>query len=77
MTNYQPSPFMSKIMGDVKFVVDTKDKVKADLVCVFIGEGHTGNPSCRPSDFRDGLSRKEFTISGMCQACQDDVFGGE
>lgn len=26
-------------------------------------------------DFRDDLSRKEFTISGMCQACQDSVFG--
>jgi len=26
-------------------------------------------------DFRDGLSRKEYGISGMCQACQDDIFG--
>lgn len=25
--------------------------------------------------FRDELSRKEYTISGMCQACQDRVFG--
>lgn len=25
--------------------------------------------------FRDSLSKKEFTISGLCQACQDDVFG--
>ena len=25
--------------------------------------------------FRDDLSRKEFTISGLCQTCQDDVFG--
>lgn len=23
----------------------------------------------------DDLSRKEYTISGMCQACQDSVFG--
>jgi len=27
--------------------------------------------------FRDDLSRKEYTISAMCQSCQDDVFGGE
>ena len=27
--------------------------------------------------FRDSLSEKEFGISGMCQSCQDDVFGGE
>lgn len=27
--------------------------------------------------FRDKLSAKEYTISGMCQDCQDDVFGTE
>ena len=25
--------------------------------------------------FRDALSEKEYTISGMCQSCQDSVFG--
>ena len=25
-------------------------------------------------DFRDELSRKEFSISGMCQKCQDKMF---
>ena len=25
--------------------------------------------------FRDALSEKEFKISGMCQSCQDKVFG--
>lgn len=25
-------------------------------------------------DFKDELSRKEFSISGMCQACQDEFF---
>ena len=27
------------------------------------------------SPFRDDLSRKEYSISGMCQDCQDEVFG--
>jgi hypothetical protein len=27
-----------------------------------------------PGDFRDDLSRKEFTISGLCQRCQDAFF---
>lgn len=27
------------------------------------------------SRFRDVLSRKEYSISGMCQVCQDSVFG--
>jgi len=25
--------------------------------------------------FDDALSQKEFTISGMCQKCQNDTFG--
>lgn len=25
--------------------------------------------------FRDVLSVKEYIISGMCQTCQDDIFG--
>lgn len=28
-----------------------------------------------PDDFRDALSRKEYSISGLCQQCQDKVFG--
>lgn len=28
-----------------------------------------------PKDFLDDLSRKEFKISGLCQKCQDVVFG--
>ena len=27
--------------------------------------------------FRDDLSCKEYRISGMCQTCQDQVFGTE
>ena len=28
-------------------------------------------------EFKDQLSIKEYTIGGMCQDCQDGVFGGE
>ncbi len=33
--------------------------------------------SCKKpaEDFRDPLSEKEYTISGFCQTCQDEVFG--
>lgn len=27
------------------------------------------------ADFRDDLSIKEYSISGLCQKCQDRVFG--
>ena len=26
-------------------------------------------------EFRDELSRKEYGISGLCQPCQDQIFG--
>ena len=33
--------------------------------------------SCKKEarEFIDPLSRKEYTISGLCQTCQDNVFG--
>lgn len=34
-------------------------------------------PSCNKpvGEFRDELSQREFEISGLCQECQDGVFG--
>jgi len=29
----------------------------------------------KATSFRDDISRKEYSISGMCQSCQDDLFG--
>jgi hypothetical protein len=29
------------------------------------------------TEFRDELSRKEYTISGLCQKCQDKVFDSD
>ena len=28
-----------------------------------------------PNEFRDALSKKEYGISGLCQNCQDEMFG--
>ena len=36
-------------------------------VCVYCGK-----PA---GEFRDELSKKEYGISGLCQKCQDEVFG--
>jgi len=36
-------------------------------ICIDCGEQAT--------EFRDELSAKEFSISGLCQKCQDKVFG--
>ena len=40
--------------------------------CVFQRDGKEHNLT-----FRDDLSKREFSISGMCQSCQDSVFGSE
>ncbi len=40
--------------------------IKNDI-CSFCKESAT--------EFRDGLSEKEYSISGLCQKCQDEVFG--
>lgn len=42
--------------------------IKADL-CPMCGKP--------VGEFKDELSEREFAISGMCQACQDAVFGDE
>lgn len=38
-------------------------------------------PICKhtidPDSFRDELSKKEYKISGLCQECQDKIFGTE
>lgn len=52
------------------------------------GAGMDSNPRCTAikndvcflchapaTTFKDALSKKEFTISGICQTCQDDIFG--
>lgn len=46
---------------DGSYIPDT------DIKCILCG-----NPVAK---LRDQLSIREFIISGMCQSCQDDVFG--
>jgi len=41
-----------------------------------IGLCTTCGKPIKENEFRDKLSEKEFGISGMCQVCQDEVFGG-
>lgn len=47
---------------DVLF--DRTNKIKADL-CIFCGKPAT--------HFRDEISEREYTISGACQDCQDEL----
>lgn len=52
------------------FGFDRRDSIKEDK-CIPIPYGCAG-PAL---EFRDELSRKEYTISGLCQKCQDAFYG--
>ena len=64
----------SKKSPDIEHLIDAfnpsggsrVDSIRKDI-CVFCGKPAT--------EFRDVLSRKEYTISGFCQECQDKTFG--
>ena len=60
------SPQMDQDLTDV-FGVDRKQSIKSGACTMCKGEA---------DKFRDDLSRKEYGISGMCQDCQDNIFGG-
>jgi len=62
------------------------DKFKEEMAFKLFGRSRTlaiaggqcvkcGFPHNFRSDFRDALSHKEYGISGLCQGCQDGIFG--
>lgn len=58
----------------LRLAIETKKKIpacKKARVCVPapIGCGQPVGP------FRDELSAREYQISGLCQKCQDSIFG--
>jgi hypothetical protein len=55
--------------------IDRKESISADK-CATCGKDVTIEvESGKIDDFRDNESRHEYRISGMCQECQDSVFG--
>lgn len=62
------SPEMEKFLDELSKTAFGRSR--NDEVCVTCGSIYV-----KPTDFRNALSRKEFTISRMCQICQDSVFG--
>ena len=59
--------FLDDIVSNI-FGVSRKASIVGDVCVICKGEATT---------FIDELSRREFSISGMCQSCQDSVFGKE
>jgi len=69
----------------IRTMMNELDNVKEEMAFKLFGRSRTlaiagnGCVKCGESavDFRDELSRKEFGISGLCQGCQDGIFGVE
>ena len=61
------SPEMENLLD--KLAIAQFGRSRKDPICVFCGSN-----KIKPEDFKDDLSRKEFTISRMCQVCQDSIF---
>jgi len=62
-------PDMTRQLDDIgrkQFGRSRTESIERDI-CLFCGE-----PAI---EFRDALSEKEYTISALCQKCQDDIFG--
>ena len=59
------TPAMENLIDSVNTSGRKRVDSKSDL-CTWCGKAAT--------DFKDELSRKEYTISGFCQSCQDQVF---
>ena len=47
----------------------SRTEAKEEKVCVFC------HKPINSKDFRNEISRREYRISGICQKCQDGVFG--
>lgn len=61
------TPAFEKILNDVAKVAFGRERTNTQCVVC-------GTTKVKPEDFRDALSRKEFGISRMCQACQNDIY---
>lgn len=66
----EPSEKSKQVEDHLETTFGRTTAIKAD-VCIKPPFG-CGGPA---TEFRDEISKKEYTISGLCQNCQDRVFG--
>ena len=67
------APQIDALLSEIIF--NGKDRVTciSEGICVTCDEAH----GLVATSFRDDISRKEYSISGMCQSCQDEVFASD
>ena len=67
-TPSKKTPLMVDVLDKIALATTGRtrtESIQADL-CVWCGK--------EAKVFKDELSRREYTISGMCQECQDKLF---
>ena len=65
--------------------MNEQDQLKENMAMKLFGRSRTialaGNECVKCGEFnlefRDEISRKEYSISALCQCCQDGIFGTE
>ena len=67
------APQIDALLSEIIFNGKDRVEVIASGDCLTCDEAR----DLKATSFRDDISRKEYSISGMCQSCQDDVFGHE
>ena len=65
------APQIDALLSEIIFNGKDRATVIKEGKCLTCDEAH----DLKATSFRDDISRKEYSISGMCQCCQDDVFG--
>jgi len=65
------APQIDALLSQIIFNGKDRVEVIASGDCLTCDEAR----DLKATSFRDDVSRKEYAISGMCQSCQDDVFG--
>ena len=60
---------LNSILDKIPAALNTREEAVNLGLCATCGH------DALSTSFRDELSWKEFTISGLCQKCQDEVFG--
>jgi hypothetical protein len=66
------APAIREMLDDMSKIItgrSASESIKSDT-CVRC------NKPVADSEFVDECSKREYRISGLCQACQDEIFGG-
>ena len=65
------APQIDALLSEIVFNGKDRPTCIREGICITCDDAH----GIIASSFRDDISRKEYSISAMCQSCQDDIFG--